>query len=102
MKNMVRNRIRNDPYYSFGLNPLEQEDALILRAAAGRFGKFSETYQLPSHVDTEGINATYERGVLKVEIPKIKQRPAPVSQRAPSYGYPSSFARRPNPMGFFW
>lgn len=47
----------------------EQKTYLLLRMGAGRFGKFSATYQLPSNITGE-IIPTYESGLLRVEIPK--------------------------------
>lgn len=38
----------------------------MLRAAAGRFGKFSETYQLPKDVDVDNMSATYDAGTATV------------------------------------
>jgi HSP20 family protein len=35
-----------------------------------RYGAFSRTFKLPSYVDPEKVKATYERGVLKVTVPK--------------------------------
>jgi len=69
------------------------ENQLLLKAGAGRFGKFSETYQLPDYVDTDGINAIYEGGILSVNIPKIRRH-----SRNP-YAYPTSFA---NDRDFWW
>lgn len=34
------------------------------------YGAFSRSFTLPSTVNTEGIQATYKDGVLKVELPK--------------------------------
>lgn len=48
---------------------------MVLRASLGRFGRFSETYQLPSSVNVEKIDASYEKGVLKVILPKYQVRP---------------------------
>jgi HSP20 family protein len=38
------------------------------------FGHFSRTLTLPEGVDAEGINATFDRGVLEVKVPKPEQR----------------------------
>jgi len=53
-----------------GIDPVEA----LLHIGAGRYGKFSESYRLPDHVDTENIAASYEAGNLKVIIPKILQQ----------------------------
>lgn len=34
------------------------------------YGTFSRSFSLPNTVNTEGIQATYKNGVLKVELPK--------------------------------
>ncbi|HTU34841.1 MAG TPA: Hsp20/alpha crystallin family protein [Candidatus Acidoferrum sp.] len=34
------------------------------------YGAFSRSFSLPNTVNTEGIQATYKEGVLKVELPK--------------------------------
>lgn len=70
------------------------ENQFLLKAGAGRFGKFSETYQLPDYVDTDRIGANYEGGVLNVTIPKLRRYP----QRSP-FGFPASFA---NDQDFWW
>ncbi|MBV8990618.1 MAG: Hsp20/alpha crystallin family protein [Solirubrobacterales bacterium] len=37
-------------------------------------GKFSRSLSLPEGVDPEGVNASFENGVLEVRIPKPEQR----------------------------
>jgi len=78
---------------------------LLLKAGSGRYGKFSETYQLPDSVAVDNINAHYERGMLKVTIPKIERfnrHPAHIGQRKNPYnsrGFPNSFF---NDGDLFW
>ena len=38
------------------------------------FGKFKKEYTLPKFVDTNNIGAKYENGVLKITIPKSKEK----------------------------
>jgi HSP20 family protein len=38
------------------------------------YGSFSRTLQLPEGVDAESIDASFDRGVLEVRIPKPEQR----------------------------
>jgi HSP20 family protein len=38
------------------------------------FGSFSRTLQLPKGIDPEAVNASFDRGVLEVRIPKPEQR----------------------------
>ncbi|MBI4284633.1 MAG: Hsp20/alpha crystallin family protein [Chloroflexi bacterium] len=37
------------------------------------YGKFSRSLTLPTAVDTEKIEATYENGVLEITLPKVKE-----------------------------
>jgi HSP20 family protein len=37
------------------------------------WGAFSRSILLPDGLDTDGIKATFKRGVLKIEIPKVKK-----------------------------
>lgn len=38
------------------------------------FGGFSRSLSLPEHVDAENIEATFDKGVLEVRIPKPEER----------------------------
>ncbi len=38
------------------------------------FGGFSRSLSLPEHVDAERINASFDKGVLEVRIPKPEER----------------------------
>ena len=38
------------------------------------FGKFSRSLTLPDGVDPEAVSASFDRGVLEVQIPKPEQR----------------------------
>lgn len=80
MRTQLRARLQADMQLKSQLHQFtpEDEDMLVLRSGLGRFGRFSETYQLPSSVDPEKIDATYEKGVLRVIIPKLQIRPRPV------------------------
>eukprot|EP01125_Pyxidicula_operculata_P009888 TRINITY_DN3252_c0_g1_i3.p1 TRINITY_DN3252_c0_g1~~TRINITY_DN3252_c0_g1_i3.p1 ORF type:complete len:131 (-),score=45.97 TRINITY_DN3252_c0_g1_i3:192-584(-) len=52
-------------------NPNEDENTLILRMGAGKFGRFSQTYRVnPNQFDLNNIHAKYEGGQLLVKIPK--------------------------------
>ena len=44
-------------------------------------GKFSRSFTLPSYVDSSSISASYEKGILKIEVPKkedIKPKKIPI------------------------
>ena len=70
----------------------EEDETALLRLGSGRFGTFSQVYNLPKGIDTSNISASYEGGVLRVVLPKVLQlrrpaRPAFASPYAPHYGY---------------
>jgi len=75
------------------------EHQMLLKAAAGRFGKFSESYQLPADADPNDINATYEGGVLRVNIPKVVRQPQHPQRKQQQGGFPSNFF---NDQDFWW
>eukprot|EP01089_Gocevia_fonbrunei_P018308 TRINITY_DN6153_c1_g1_i1.p1 TRINITY_DN6153_c1_g1~~TRINITY_DN6153_c1_g1_i1.p1 ORF type:complete len:248 (+),score=84.72 TRINITY_DN6153_c1_g1_i1:101-745(+) len=56
-----------------------EDDALLLYGA-GQFGSFSESFKIPKGVNVDDVGASYERGVLKIVLPKFVQRS--------SYGFP--------------
>ena len=35
-----------------------------------QYGSFTRTFTLPNTVDTENVQATYDKGVLKITLPK--------------------------------
>jgi len=37
------------------------------------YGSFRRSFQLPSHVDAKQINAEFNNGVLKMDIPKLEE-----------------------------
>jgi len=76
---------------------LEVENHLLLKAGSGRWGKFSESYQLPDHTDPESISAKYERGVLRVYVPKVAKQP--IHRQMHQHQLPHSFA---NDRDFWW
>ncbi len=39
-----------------------------------KYGSFKRSFQLPDNVDTEKVQANYEAGILKVEIPKDEKK----------------------------
>ena len=49
----------------------------LLAAGAERFGSFVETVRLPEDAKEEGVEATYEKGVLRVSIPRVPPPPPP-------------------------
>lgn len=85
----------------------------MLRVAAGRFGKFSETYQLSKDVNADNMQATYDDGILKVVIPKVIRAPTFQHQsrasphhhnfqpQQPRYVHPGYYSRS-SPFDFFF
>jgi HSP20 family protein len=37
------------------------------------FGHYSRTVQLPAHVDTEKVSATFKKGLLEIRLPKAEE-----------------------------
>eukprot|EP00697_Spironema_sp_BW2_P004671 gnl/Spiro4/16341_TR8769_c0_g1_i2.p1 gnl/Spiro4/16341_TR8769_c0_g1~~gnl/Spiro4/16341_TR8769_c0_g1_i2.p1 ORF type:complete len:154 (-),score=21.13 gnl/Spiro4/16341_TR8769_c0_g1_i2:55-516(-) len=66
---------------------IEDEEELLLRLGAGRFGSFSTTFSLPNDVNVNGIVARYEAGVLRVVMPRIRpvHPPRPRHQAFPGF-----------------
>ncbi len=40
------------------------------RRVERQYGSFTRTFTLPTTVDTENVSATYDKGVLKIDLPK--------------------------------
>ncbi len=52
-----------------------EKQALIKRER--RFGKIARSFDLPSEVDSEGIEAAFENGVLSISLPKVAETVEP-------------------------
>lgn len=50
---------------------IKEENYLRVERA---YGKFQRSMRLPSEVDVDKIKASYENGVLKVNVPKVEPR----------------------------
>lgn len=55
------------------LNEVKDEEDLY-RYLHGKYGKFIETFQLPSSINKDAINASYQNGILRITIPKKKMQ----------------------------
>lgn len=44
------------------------------------FQAFERSFRLPKNVDTNAIKATYEAGILTIEIPKVEEKQPEVTQ----------------------
>jgi HSP20 family protein len=63
-------------------NMHEDDKAKGFRTWSRSYGSFSRSLALPKHVDSHGITAKHEDGVLKVTIPKLAIAPQPVKEIA--------------------
>lgn len=54
---------------------IEREGERVLMSER-RYGKFSRSIRLPQTVDTDNIEATYENGILSLEITKLPEKQA--------------------------
>jgi len=86
MRKQLRARYRYEP---------QEEDELLLRAGAGRFGSFSEKWRVDQDtMDAANIQASYQNGNLELFIPrrapKMRTQPS-FNRRAPQRGYPGGY-----------
>ena len=51
----------------------EQKDSKTHYIMSERYEKFSRSFTLPDNVDAENIKATFENGLLKLEVPKMEK-----------------------------
>ena len=51
----------------------EQKDSKTHYIMSERYEKFSRSFTLPDNVDAENIKATFEDGLLKLEVPKMEK-----------------------------
>jgi HSP20 family protein len=64
-------RIENNTLTVHGERKLEKEEKEEnYRRIERQYGSFTRTFTLPNTVDTEGVAANYEKGVLKVQLAK--------------------------------
>jgi HSP20 family protein len=48
----------------------KEEKEENFRRVERRYGSFTRTFTLPSTVDAEKVSANYDKGILKIELPK--------------------------------
>ena len=64
-------RVENNTLTVHGERKIESEEKEEnYRRVERQYGSFTRSFTLPQTVDTENVSATYERGVLKVTLPK--------------------------------
>lgn len=51
----------------------EEKDSVRYHLRERRYGNFSRSITLPAAVDSEGIAAKYEAGVLELRLPKVEE-----------------------------
>jgi HSP20 family protein len=64
-------RVENNTLTVHGDRKIEQEEKEenYLRVER-QYGSFTRTFSLPTTVDTDNVSATYDKGVLKISLPK--------------------------------
>jgi HSP20 family protein len=64
-------RVENNTLTVQGERKIEKEEKEEnYRRVERQYGSFTRTFTLPSTVDTENVQATYDKGVLKITLPK--------------------------------
>jgi len=64
-------RIENNTLTVHGERKFEKEEKEEnFRRVERQYGSFTRTFTLPQTVDTENVAATYDKGVLKIALPK--------------------------------
>src|SRR5262252_1132115 len=64
-------RIENNTLTVHGERKIEKEEKEEnYRRVERQYGSFTRTFTLPQTVDTEHVSANYEKGVLKITLPK--------------------------------
>src|SRR5271165_2072229 len=64
-------RIENNTLTVHGERKIEKEEKEEnYRRVERQYGSFTRTFTLPTTVDSEKVSATYDKGVLKISLPK--------------------------------
>ena len=64
-------RVENNTLTVHGERKIEKEEKEEnYRRVERQYGSFTRTFTLPSAVDTENVSANYDKGVLKINLPK--------------------------------
>jgi HSP20 family protein len=64
-------RIENNVLTLHGERKIEKEEKEEnYRRVERQYGSFTRTFTLPNTVDTENVQANYDKGVLKISLPK--------------------------------
>src|SRR5271168_4974673 len=64
-------RVENNTLTVHGERKIEKEEKEEnYRRVERQYGSFTRTFTLPTTVETDGVSATYDKGVLNVSLPK--------------------------------
>jgi HSP20 family protein len=64
-------QVENNTLTVHGERKIEKEEKEEnYRRVERQYGSFTRTFTLPTTVDTDGVAATYDKGVLKIALPK--------------------------------
>jgi HSP20 family protein len=64
-------RVENNTLTVHGERKIEKEEKEEnYRRVERQYGSFTRTFTLPTTVDTENVSANYDKGVLKISLPK--------------------------------
>lgn len=64
-------RVENNTLTVHGERKIEQEEKEEnYRRVERQYGSFTRSFTLPQTVDSENVSATYDKGVLKIALPK--------------------------------
>jgi HSP20 family protein len=64
-------RVENNTLTVHGERKIEKEEKEEnYRRVERQYGSFTRTFTLPQTVDTDSVSATYDKGVLKISLPK--------------------------------
>jgi HSP20 family protein len=64
-------QVENNTLTVHGERKIEKEEKEEnYRRVERQYGSFTRTFTLPTTVDTESVSATYDKGVLKIALPK--------------------------------
>jgi len=64
-------RVENNTLTVHGERKIEKEEKEEnYRRVERQYGSFTRTFTLPTTVDTENVSANYDKGVLKIALPK--------------------------------
>jgi len=70
-ENDIDVRVENNTLTVHGERKIEKEEKEEnYRRVERQYGSFTRTFTLPTTVDTENVSANYDKGVLKISLPK--------------------------------